>query len=77
MKNKIPLFLTLFMLSLIIAIYNYDILSSVVPRWHAGKHYFGKFIFVTLVFLIFISLILTFLIEFIKKTIFQIKKAFA
>jgi hypothetical protein len=74
MKNRIYLFLTVFVIELIIVIYNFDILSSVVPVWHSGKHYFGKFIFVTLVLLILIAFIITFLIELIKKIISKIKK---
>jgi hypothetical protein len=74
MKNRIYLFLTVFVIELIIAIYNFDILSSVIPIWHSEKHYFGKFIFVTLVLMILIALIVIFLIEWIKNIIVQIKK---
>ena len=56
MKNKIPLFIIIFVTSLIIAIYNFDVLSSDVTVWTPGKHYFGKLIFVILVFTILFSL---------------------
>lgn len=74
MRNRIFLFLTVFLVLLVISIYNYDILSSLVPGWHAGKHYFGKFIFVTLVLLLLISFLVTVLVELIKKIIFRTKK---
>jgi len=73
MKNKIPLFIIVFIISFIIAIYNFDVLSSVVPSWHSGKHYFGKFIFVILVLLFLFSLIVTFIIGLIRKIVFQRK----
>lgn len=73
MKNKIPLFILVFSISLIMAIYNYDILSSIVPEWHSGKHYFGKFIFVSLVLLTLFSLTVTFIIDWIIKIVFQRK----
>ncbi len=74
MKNKIPLFTVVFIISFIIAVYNFDVLSSVVPSWHPEKHYFGKFIFVILVLLFLFSLIVTFIIEFIRKIVFQRKR---
>ena len=73
MKNKIPLFIIIFITSLIIAIYNFDVLSSFVTSWTPGKHYFGKLIFVILVLLILLSLALTFIIEWIRKIVFQRK----
>jgi len=73
MNIKIPLFLTVFLISLIIAIYNYDVLSTFVTEWHSGKHYFGKFIFVTLVLLSLFSLVVTFIIVWILKRVLQRK----
>lgn len=73
MNSKVPLFLTVFLISLIIAIYNYDVLSTFVTEWHSGKHYFSKFIFVTLVLLILFSLAVTFIIDWIIKIVFQRK----
>ena len=73
MKNKISLFIVVFVISLIVAIYNFDMLSSVVPSWHSGKHYFGKFIFVTLVLITLFSLAVTFIIDWIIKIVFQRK----
>ena len=75
MKNKIPLFLTVFIISFITAIYNFDILISFVTGWTSGKHYFGKFIFVTLVLLTLFSLAATFIIDWIGKIVFRRKVA--
>ncbi len=74
MKNKIPLFLTVFIISMIIAIYNFDVLSTFVTEWHSGKHYFGKFIFVILVLVSLFSLAVTFIIELIGKMVFHRKR---
>lgn len=74
MKNKIPLFTIVFMTSLIIAIYNFDVLSSFVTGWTSGKHYFGKFIFVTLVLITLFSLVVTFIIDGIIKIVFGRKR---
>jgi hypothetical protein len=73
MKNKIPLFIVVFVISLIMAIYNFDVLSSFVTGWPSGKHYFGKFIFVTLVLITLFSLAVTFIIDWIIKVVFQRK----
>jgi hypothetical protein len=70
MKNKIPLFMIVFITSLIIAIYHFDVLSSFVTEWTAGKHYFGKLIFVIIVFTVLFSLTLTFIIDWIIKIVF-------
>lgn len=71
MKSKILVFIivfiTLFIASLIIAIYNFDVLNSLVPEWNNVTHSTGKFIFVTLVSLVIISLVVTILIDWIKK----------
>jgi uncharacterized membrane protein YedE/YeeE len=74
MKNKISLFIIVFIISMIIAIYNFDVLSTFVTEWHSGKHYFGKFIFVILVLVILFSLAVTFSIELIRKIVFQRKR---
>ncbi len=74
MKNRIYLFLIVFVAALIIAIYNFDSLSSVIPSWQSGKHYFAKLVFVTVVLVIVFSLIVTFFIELIKEIVFGIKK---
>ena len=70
MKNKIPLFIIVFITLLIIAIYNFDVLSSFVTGWTSGKHYFGKLIFVILVLLLLISLAVTLIIDWIRKKVF-------
>jgi len=69
MKNKIPLFLIVFLTSIIIAIYNFDVLSTFVTEWQLGKHYFGKLIFVIVVFTVLFSMALTFIIEWIRKIV--------
>jgi len=74
MKSKIPLFLTVFVVFFIVAVYNFDILSSVVTGWPSGKHFFGKFIFVTLVMLTLFSLAATFIIDWIRKAVFRRKR---
>jgi hypothetical protein len=74
MKNKISLFIIVFITSLFIAIYNFEVLSSVVPIWHSGKHYFVKFIFVTLVLLILFSLAVTWIMDWIIKIVFHRKR---
>jgi hypothetical protein len=74
MKNKIPLFLTVLIISTIIVIYNFDVLSAFVTEWNSGKHYFGKFIFVILVLVILFSLAVTFIIELIRKIVFRRKR---
>jgi uncharacterized membrane protein len=74
MKNKIPLFLTVLIIATIIAIYNFDVLSAFVTEWNSEKHYFGKFIFVILVLVILFSLVVTFLIDWIRKIVFGRKR---
>jgi len=73
MKNKISLFIIVFITSLFIVIYNFEVLISVVPFWQSGKHYFVKFIFVALVLLILFSLAVTWIIDWIIKIVFQRK----
>ncbi len=78
MKNKILVFITVFIISLItaliVAIYNFDILNSSIPEWSDVTHPIEKFVFVVLVSLIIISFIMTVLIEWIKKQFFQNKR---
>lgn len=62
-----------FITSLFIVIYNFEVLISVVPIWQSGKHYFVKFIFVTLVLLILFSWAVTWIIDWIIKTVSQRK----
>ena len=74
MKNKILLFITVFIILLIVAliaaIYNFDILNSSIPQWRDVTHSTGKFIFVVLVLLILISFVVTMFIGWIKKLFF-------
>ena len=60
----------IFSTSIIIAIYNFDVLSSNITVWTPGKHYFGKLIFVILVITTLFSLTLTFIIDWIIKIVF-------
>ena len=70
MKNKLPLFIIIFITTLIIAVYNFDVLSSDVTVGTPGKHYFEKLIFVILVFTVLFSLTLSFIIDWIIKIVF-------
>ena len=78
MKNNILLFITVFIIAtiitLMIGIYNFEMLNSSIPEWKKVNHPMEKFFFVVLVSLIIISLIITLLIEGIKKLFFQNKR---
>lgn len=78
MKNNILLFITVFIIAtiitLMIGIYNFEIIHSSMPEWQKVNHPMEKFFFVVLVSLIIISLIITVLIEWIKKLFFQRKR---
>jgi hypothetical protein len=71
MKNRIFLFLNVFIISLIsaiiIAIYNFDKINSFMLEWENMTHPIEKFIFVFIVLLLLISLLVTILIDWIKK----------
>ncbi len=77
MKNRILLFLTVFILSLIsaiiIAIYNFDKINLLMLEWANMTHPLEKFIFVLIVLLLMISIILTLLIDWIKKLVIKKK----
>jgi len=74
MKNKILVFITVFILLLIVAlffaIYNFDIINSSIPEWRNVTHSTGKFVFVVLVSFIITSFVVTMIIEWIKKLFF-------
>lgn len=78
MKSTILMFITVFTISivitLIIGIYNFEILNSSIPEWQKVNHPIEKFLFVVLVSLILISLIITALIGWLKKLLFQNKR---
>lgn len=74
MKSTILLFITVFTISLVITlmigIYNFEILNSSNPEWQKVNHPIEKFLFVVVVSLILISLIITVLIIWFKKLLF-------
>jgi hypothetical protein len=78
MKSTILLFITVFIIAtiitLMIGIYNFETLNSSIPEWQKVNHPLEKFFFVVLVSLIIISLIITVLLEWIKKLFFQNKR---
>lgn len=75
MKSKIMLFISVFIILLIVAliaaIYNFDILNSSIPEWSDVTHPIEKFVFVVLVSLIIISFVVTMFIGWIKKLFFK------
>ena len=77
-KSTILLFTTVFTISifitLMIGIYNFEIVNSSIPQWQKVNHALEKFVFVLLVSLILISLLITVLIKWIKKLFFQNKR---
>lgn len=78
MKSTILLFITVFtisiVLTLMVGIYNFEILTSSIPEWQKVNHPIEKFVFVVVVSLILISLIITVLIQWFKKLLFQNKR---
>lgn len=77
MKSTILLFITVFTISivitLIIGIYNFEILNSSIQEWQKVNHPIEKFVFVVVVSLILISLIITVLFGWLKKLLFYDK----
>lgn len=77
MKSTILLFITVFTISIVITlmvgIYNFEILNSSIPAWQKVNHPMEKFFFVVIVSLILLSIIITILLEWIKKLFFQRK----
>jgi len=78
MKSTILLFITVFIIAtiitLMIGIYNFETLNSSIPEWEKVNHPMEKFFFVVIVSLIIVSLIITVLLEWVKKLFFQNKR---
>ena len=77
MKSTILLFITVFTIStvitLIIGIYNFEILNASIQGWHKVNHPIEKFVFVIVVSLVLISSIITVILGWLKKLLFQKK----
>ena len=77
MKSTILLFITVFIIAtiitLMIGIYNFETLNSSIPEWQKVKQQMEKFFFVVIVSLILISVVITVLLEWIKKLFFKRK----
>ncbi len=77
MKSTILLFITVFTIStvitLIIGIYNFEILNASIQGWQKVNHPIEKFVFVIVVSLVLISSIITVLLGWLKKLLFQKK----
>jgi uncharacterized membrane protein (DUF106 family) len=78
MKSTILLFITVFTIStvitLIIGIYNFEILNASIQGWQKVNHPIEKFVFIVVVSLLLISLIITAFIGWLKKLLFQNKR---
>lgn len=78
MKSTILLFITVFIIAtiitLMIGIYNFETLNSSIPEWQKVNHPMEKFFFVVIVSLILISMVITVLLEWIKKLFFKRKR---
>lgn len=78
MKSTILLFITVFTISIVvtlmIGIYNFEILNSSIPKWQKVNHPIEKFVFIVVVSLVLISSIITVILGWLKKLLFQNKR---
>lgn len=77
MRSTVLLFIAVFtiaiFITLIIGIYNFEVLNSSVSEWQKVNHPIEKFVFVIVVTLLLISVIITVAIRWLKRLLFQNK----